>query len=140
SDLSLADFEAATSWQVVVDNHGGAVGSIRGVSALLALQTYPGVSDTDGDGLTDGVERSAVGTVPVLTDTDGDSLSDGRESGPRLVRFSVDGATFERTIQTDPLDFDTDGDCLPDGFELAPGGTASPSDPMDVDTDDDGLL
>jgi hypothetical protein len=140
SDLSSANFEAATSWQVVVQNHGGAAGSIRGVSALLALRTFPGVPDTDGDGLADGMERGPLGTVPVLSDTDGDSLRDGLEFRLRLVGFMIDGATSNRMIQTDPLDFDTDDDGLPDGLELAPGGPANPSDPMDVDTDDDGLL
>jgi hypothetical protein len=140
SNLTAAAFQGATNWRVVVHNHGWTVGSIRGVSALLALRTFPGVPDTDGDGLTDGVERGALGTVPVLPDTDADSLSDGLESGPRLMHFSVDGATFNRIIQTNPLLFDTDGDGLPDGLELASGGTANPSDPTDADTDDDGLL
>jgi Big-like domain-containing protein len=140
SDLAPADFEAATSWHILVHNHGGAGGSIRGVSALLALRTFPGVPDTDRDGLFDGGERGTLGTVPVLRDTDGDALSDGQESGPRLVRFSIDGGMFDRVIQTDPLDFDTDHDGLPDGLELAPGDPENPSDPMDVDTDDDGLL
>jgi len=58
--------------------------------------------DTDGDGLTDGVEIG-LGLDRFNADTDGDGLSDGEE---------VTAAT------TDPLDADSDNDGVNDGVEV----------------------
>ncbi|MBI4716834.1 MAG: matrixin family metalloprotease [Planctomycetes bacterium] len=68
----------------------------------------PGVAsatDSDGDGLEDGVELFLVGTDPLNPDTDGDGLVD-----------------FEVVFGLNPLNPDTDGDGLSDLDELT-GGT-----------------
>jgi hypothetical protein len=141
SDLNPEDFFGGGNWQVVVRDHGeGGGGSIRGLSVLLAFRTFPGISDSDRDGLADGLERGTTATVPVLSDLDGDLLTDGEESGPRALRLLVDGVTSDRVIQTDPFNFDSDDDMLPDGLELFPGVGRNPTDPTDLDTDEDGLL
>ena len=44
-----------------------------------ALGTNPQNPDTDGDGLTDGIEVNTYATNPLLVDTDGDGLTDGVE-------------------------------------------------------------
>ncbi len=47
--------------------------------AEAILGTNPNNSDTDGDGINDGVEVKAYGTNPFVADTDGDGCSDGKE-------------------------------------------------------------
>ncbi|MCF6239347.1 MAG: molybdopterin-dependent oxidoreductase, partial [Candidatus Marinimicrobia bacterium] len=93
-------------------------------SAELAAGTDPSNSDSDGDGLSDGVEISTYGSDPLLMDSDGDGLSDGEE-------------VF--TYATDPLKADSDGDGESDGDEIS-----NASDPLDtlsfaIDSDGDGL-
>ena len=73
-----------------------------------------GVTDTDGDGLTD-EEEEALGTDPENPDTDGDGLSDGEEVLGEMV--------------SDPLDPDTDGDGVWDADDV---------DPIDPYSDSDG--
>jgi hypothetical protein len=80
----------------------------------------PPPTDTDGDGLPDGVEVEEHGTDPTDPDTDGDGLGDAAEV---------------REHDTDPTDPDTDGDGLDDGTEIDDHGT----DPTVADTDGDGL-
>jgi len=102
--------------------------------------------DTDGDGLSDGVEEGLFGqvavtavtatgpvtTVPALDDdSDNDGLSDWEEVN---------------ATHTNPLHWDTDGDGISDANELIATGGLWPrrtfdqeSDPLDRDTDDDGL-
>src|SRR5690606_33569004 len=77
-------------------------------------------ADTDGDGLSDGVEVMDYGTSAVLADTDGDGLTDAEEINE---------------TETDPLVADTDGDGLTDGEEVNDHGT----NPNAVDTDGDGF-
>jgi len=64
----------------------------------------PTPTDTDGDGLEDGIELFLVGTDPENPDTDGDGLSD-----------------FEVVFGLNPLNPDTDGDGVNDGEELLNG-------------------
>src|SRR3989449_566719 len=137
-DLALEDLVGVRAWQVTVYNHGLSPGLIRSAGVFVASRTSPASPDTDGDGLSDGLERSAVGTVPVFPDLDSDLIADGEEVASRVVRFTIDGTPVERTIRTDPFDFDSDDDGLLDGLELRPGETAT--DPTDSDTDRDGLL
>lgn len=66
-------------------------------------------SDHDGDGISNGDERSA-GTDPQLPDSDGDGLMDGDEAD----------------FGTNPLAVDSDGDGLSDGDEILYG-----RDPLD---------
>jgi hypothetical protein len=101
--------------------------------------------DSDGDGLSDGVEED-LGTDPLNPDTDGDGLLDGFE-----VKFGLDPLTAgdgnldpdadglenlrEQTLRTNPTDADTDDDGLLDGAEVDIHGT----DPRNPDSDEDGL-
>jgi len=80
------------------------------------------VCDTDGDGITDGVEL-ANGTNPNSEDSDGDGISDAIEDG--TTDTDGDGVV-------DALDPDADNDGLNDGDEVG----ANPL--MPVDTDGDG--
>jgi outer membrane protein OmpA-like peptidoglycan-associated protein/outer membrane protein W len=59
--------------------------------------------DTDGDGLSDDLERSSTMTDPLRADTDGDGLRDGDE----VLKY-----------RTDALRTDTDGDAVSDGDEV----------------------
>jgi len=140
TDLALEDLVGVRAWHVTVYNHGLSPGLIRNGAVFVASRTSPASPDTDGDGLSDGLERSAIGTVPVFPDLDSDLISDGDEVASRTVRFTIDGTPIERTIRTDPFDFDSDDDGLLDGLELRPGEGMSPTDPTDPDTDRDGLL
>lgn len=91
----------------------------------------PGATDSDGDGLDDGVERYFFGTLPNNPDSDGDGLEDG----------------IEVVFGTDPTNPDTDGDGL-DDLEESEYPRTDPFDPCDPnpcvegsenDLDGDGL-
>jgi hypothetical protein len=90
--------------------------------------TNPQNSDTDGDGLSDGVETNFgvytdsndTGTDPTKADTDGDGLSDGVEN-PNLPFIDINQPG------TDPNFADTDFDFFPDGTEISLG--SDPTDP-----------
>jgi eukaryotic-like serine/threonine-protein kinase len=71
----------------------------------VQLGTDPKNPDTDGDGLSDGVEVNQYGTNPKIQDTDGDTLSDGKEVNE---------------LKTSPLNKDTDGDGLYDNVDPSP--------------------
>ncbi len=115
------------------------------------LKTNPGLRDTDGDGIRDGVEVGRTSSVdpncsfypdldpstrtsPVKADTDDDGLPDGLEDANRNGRRDA--------TETDPNTADSDGDGLLDGEEDAnKNGSVSPgeTDPRLRDTDGDGL-
>ena len=78
-------------------------------------QTNALKSDSDNDGLADGLEVKIYGTDPNVEDTDDDGLLDGAE---------IDAGT-------DPLNPDTDGDGLEDGEEVNTYNT----NPLKKDTD-----
>lgn len=71
-------------------------------------------ADTDGDGLSDGVEVREALTDPLNPDSDGDGLSDGVEV---------------RETRTDPLNPDTDGDGISDKDDPLPNQSLDPRDP-----------
>lgn len=72
--------------------------------------------DTDGDGLSDGLENQ-LGTDPLEdADFDSDGLSDFQE-----VARDADATGFDPDADTNPLLFDTDGDGFGDGMEDAAG-------------------
>ena len=116
-----------------------------------------GDTDSDGDGLPDGVENanwdSAVEpasgeTNPYLNDTDADGILDGNDSLP--ADFDNDGLTgfsgfggLEDTYGTDPSDADSDNDGLLDGTEdknrNGQWDAIDETDALDIDTDGDGL-
>jgi hypothetical protein len=89
---------------------------------ILERSSNPLLADTDGDGLTDGEEKS-LGTNPVLTDTDGDGLTDAEEINLR---------------GTDPTKLDTDGDGASDFREILDG--TAPTDPASLDSLSRGLV
>jgi hypothetical protein len=111
--------------------------------------TSPTKSDTDGDGVSDGIEiNPAVGgftSNPLVQDTDGDGLDDARElaflSNPNQVDTDGDGLTDlqESNYGNDPLVADvakdTDGDGLTNQFEVV----TSLTNPTIADTDGDGV-
>ena len=80
----------------------------------LELGTDVNNPDSDGDGLTDGMEVNTVGSDPNNPDSDGDGLNDYDE-------VMIYG--------TNPLASDTDGDGLDDLFEVENG-----FDPLMLDT------
>ena len=99
-------------------------------------------SDSDSDGIPDGIETGGDGTYDVGTDsdpldpdTDGDGLPDGLED--KNHNGQVDNG------ETDPVNTDSDDDGLPDNFEDANlNGVvdAGESNPANPDDDNDGIL
>ena len=92
---------------------------LTALKEILELLTDPNNADTDGDGLSDGVETntgkyvdaSNTGTDPTTDDTDGDGLLDGEEA-PR----------------SNPVLADTDSDGYPDGREIEGGSSPTNAD------------
>lgn len=72
------------------------------------IGTDPMSSDTDGDGVSDGIETMSLQTNPLLNDTDGDEEMDNTDDA------DTDGLTNEYEIQfgTNPINADSDGDGL----------------------------
>lgn len=118
-DASQADRGTATALAMTAIAEGDDDGD--GLSNLkeTTLGTDPNNPDTDGDGLSDGLEVNQFGTNPTNQDSDGDTLKDGQEVNE---------------LNTSPINPDTDGDSLNDGVEVAGG-----SNPLKTDTDGDGI-
>ena len=107
----------------------------------------PNNSDSDGDGIFDGLEIFRLFSMPTKRDTDGDGLIDGIEDADRNGRID------ERT-ETNPREWDSDRDGLCDGLCLVNKGTElrgedknlngqvdkGETDPRKKDTDGDGIL
>ncbi len=83
---------------------------LDGLNVQLEKQyeTDPALSDTDSDGIADGVEVYALLTNPILRDTDSDGLIEGFEDRNRNGR--VDPG------ETSPTNRDSDSDGLCDGL------------------------
>ncbi len=119
-------------------------------------QTDPALTDSDGDGVRDGVEAGRTSspdprcadlfvgdgdplsrTDPTNADTDGDGLSDGAEDASR------DGV-YDRMVETDPRNPDSDGDGICDGGQAVVGICTAGPDPTPIpggeDADGDGVI
>lgn len=119
-----------------------------GLSFVVGYGSDPNLADTDGDGLSDGVEVGTYGGDPRLGDTDGDGLTDSQEValGTSLNNPDSDGDGlldgWEVANQLNPLsssgndgaEGDIDGDGLTNLQEQSHGGN-----PRSADTDGDGL-
>ncbi|MAC50486.1 MAG: hypothetical protein CMO45_09565, partial [Verrucomicrobiales bacterium] len=94
-----------------------------------------GTGDFDGDGLTDLDEYEETTTNPIKADTDGDGLSDGVETNTGTYVSATNTGT-------DPKKADTDKDGLADGVETNTGELVDEentgTDPNNADTDGDG--
>jgi len=127
--------------------------------------TSPTNTDSDFDGLIDGLEVHTYHTQPLVWDTDDDGLSDGQEVWDTEMNYARHNGGFfpnwnggdmdNDGLVDGPTDWDTDGGGLPDGFEVEDPyllGSASnpfgirptrldPSNPNDdrADSDNDGL-
>ena len=110
------------------------------LSSAITIHSVDGTLDTDGEGLTDYVERCTTGTDPTDPDTDGDSVNDFRETGGGMPGVDTDG---DGTI--DALDTDDDDDCVLT-IDEDPNGDGDPTNdntdgdgsPNYLDNDDDG--
>lgn len=89
------------------------------------------ISDSDGDGLSDGYELFTTLTNPTKIDTDDNGVDDGDED------FDEDklSTLYEYELGINPKDNDTDGDGLGDYSELKYN-----MNPNDQDTLDDGVI
>jgi len=76
--------------------------------------TKPDDPDTDGDLAEDGAEVNQIFTHPLVTDTDQDGLWDGVES-------ATGSYVSPQDTGTQPLTFDTDADSYVDGHEVMRG-------------------
>ena len=109
------------------------------------------VIDTDGDGLTDTLERQ-LGLNPLSADSDGDGIADGMD------QFSNDGScAVDQPVVDNPMDdvvdtstLDSDGDGVSDTDDQFPNdpsetqdlngdGLGDNANPFLIDTDGDGL-
>ena len=123
-----SDFDEVTGWTIGVDTLG--YGTEAGELEIRVVTSDPSRSDTDGDGLTDGQERTYL-TDPRSSDTDGDGLDDRDE-------------VF--VYRTSPTSVDTDGDARGPAGDAAPLSTLFDgseqhllhTSPAFADTDGDG--
>ena len=108
------------------------------------------LSDTDGDGLTDGAEVNTHGTIPTKVDTDGDGLSDGveityglnpKDAADAVLDPDKDGLTNAQEIEHGTLlnNPDTDGDGIIDGTEVLYGFNPTDAADATLDFDNDGV-
>jgi hypothetical protein len=83
--------------------------------------------DTDDDGILDNDEIDVYGTDPDKSDTDNDGMSDGVELHYWQDNWNLD---YDGDGAINLLDTDSDGDGLSDGIEVADG--YDPADPLDA--------
>ena len=96
------------------------------------------IIDTDGDGLTT-LQEYQYGTDPTTPDTDGDGISDGVEINTQLSN-KITGTVTYYNLNLDPLDAsDKGGDINGDGIVENNYIYLYGTDPMNPDTDGDGL-
>lgn len=142
--LTLKDFESNQTTRVpvvAITRDGDFDSDSLNNSREVDLGTGIADSDTDSDGLLDGLELTKYGSDPTQSDSDRDGLHDGREvnmnTQPTNPDTDGDGLLDGKEVNeygTDPLESDTDGDGLSDSREVELG-----TDPTKKDTDTDGL-
>ena len=107
-------------------------------------------SDTDSDGLNDGLEVNTHNTKPLVADTDADGIVDGWEiennldpNKPADAWEDMDNDNLtnleEYQLQTNPNMWDTDNDKMPDGWEVYHNLNPLLSADADLDNDNDNL-
>ena len=105
---------------------------------MVIPENLPGLYglDSDGDGLSDGLEM-LIETDPLKSDSDDDGLTDYQE-----VAWDGDADTYSSGSDTNPSNHDTDGDGVMDGTEAL--GGSGPLDDTDVlvwgDIDNSGVV
>ena len=128
-----------SAWECLTTNlvltNGVGIYEDANISSNARIRFYAVANrqDSDGDGLTDGMEIFVHHTNPQSIDTDGDGLLDGYDipvwiGDPRytawannIVFTSSEGLRIfkgELSAGSDPLADDTDSDGLPDGWEV----------------------
>lgn len=129
----------------------GSFNYVEDVSELPAVfervegaATFNQGPDSDGDGLSDDLERRGIRPLtnpgknitldPNDPDTDDDGIPDGEEVGePAQIRIDGEEVVVFK-LESNPRAVDSDGDGLPDPIEHG-----MPTDAMDSDTDSDGV-
>lgn len=136
----LGDFSPALAISPVVDAAtalGFTTDDIEGNtrSAPFDIGAYE-FQDSDGDQLANALEL-LLGTNPGLSDTDGDNISDYDE-----LNYGGDATTYSADNDLDPLTADTDMDSYDDGLEIAAGSNPldNNSTPAFGDINNDGLI
>lgn len=124
-----------------VDTDGDGISDgLENQNGLDPADPWDAFNDNDGDGLTNAEELLAQNpTDPNETDTNGDGVPDGvalsSSEDPDLDGLIV---SYElNTVYTNPLSLDTDNDGLPDWYELAFTGL-NPTDPTDASEIEEG--
>lgn len=166
SNSGSSNGDATTIYFDVMPKDIDEFGSWRGITPLDADgdginntdedKTHPWKWDTDGDGLSDSLEKD-FGSDPVKPDTDSDGIfdrsefnwymdpnsddtdsdgmSDYQEHKGWVVNFDFCGRSFNWTINSDPRLNDTDGDGINDYMEYV-----CKLNPRSSDTDGDGVV
>ena len=128
-----SEWECLTTNLVLTNGVGVYENANISSNARIRFYAVANRQDSDGDGLTDGMEIFVHHTNPQSIDTDGDGLLDGYDipvwiGDPRytawannIVFTSSEGLRIfkgELSAGSDPLADDTDSDGLPDGWEV----------------------
>lgn len=128
-----AQYDAEKTQFGLVDSDGDGMPDWYEKRYDLNYQVNDANEDPDSDGLTN-LQEYQKGTLPKNSDTDGDGLKDGVETGTGVWVSATNTGT-------DPFNPDTDGDGLVDGVETHTGIFVSASNtgtnPLVKDTDGD---
>lgn len=103
---AAAQIVATATWQAQDSDRDGLTNAEE-----LKFNTDPNNPDTDGDGLSDGVEAKELPTNPLEKDSDFDGIPDGVEYQEML----------------DPNSRDSDGDGIPDSLDQSPNTASTPT-------------
>jgi len=113
----LLDFNEGLGDLVWDSGTSNQVGQLSGSYSWLEVEDI----DADDDGISNDDELFIYGTDPCLFDTDGDGLSDGVEIGLTQGTIDTDQNVFlpdlDPTTTTNPLSSDSDGGGVEDGIE-----------------------